>query len=86
MTMFLEAAARSADELSDLTGAHMRVILDDLEHIKRSARGRFEVQPARCLSCGFTFRGRDRLSKPSKCPECRDSHILGPWFAIDPDR
>jgi len=51
---------------------------DDLQHALRSAEAagyRVEVIPAQCKSCGFTFDTR-RLSKPSKCPNCRASRIL----------
>ena len=49
----------------------------DLQHMLRSAAARgeaIEVLPARCKACGFEF-GRDRLAKPSRCPECKESRI-----------
>ena len=50
---------------------------EDLRHAIRSARAaghEIVVLPARCRACGFTF-SEDKLSKPGKCPECRESRI-----------
>ncbi len=57
--------------------------LDDLQHVRKSNREDFVIEPARCRNCGFEFRDRDRLSTPSRCPECKDERIDGPWFRIE---
>ena len=59
---------------------------DALRHMIRSARAaghRIVVVPARCRSCGFTF-GEDKLTKPGKCPSCRESRIFEPQISVEP--
>jgi hypothetical protein len=36
------------------------------------------------LNCGFVFRKRDRLNRPSACPVCRGQHLGPPRFAVQP--
>ncbi|HXX35690.1 MAG TPA: transcriptional regulator [Thermodesulfobacteriota bacterium] len=70
-------------EISKIFHIKEREALDHLEHIARSARlKRFFMEPAVCLDCGFTFKKRDRLSTPSRCPLCRSSSIAPPRFKI----
>jgi len=59
---------------------------DALRHMLRSARAaghRIVVVPARCRSCGFTF-DEDKLTKPGKCPSCRESRIFEPQISLEP--
>lgn len=74
-----EATAR---DLALLLGAQIKTVLADLEHVRRSHRKAFRVRPAECTTCGFIFRKRDRLSTPSRCPECRSERTVGPWMEI----
>jgi predicted Zn-ribbon and HTH transcriptional regulator len=58
---------------------------DALRHMIRSARAaghRIVVVPARCRSCGFTF-DEDKLTKPGKCPSCRESRIFEPQISVE---
>ena len=58
---------------------------DALRHMIRSARAaghRIVVLPARCRSCGFTF-DDDTLTKPGKCPSCRNSRIFEPQISVE---
>src|ERR1051326_7341831 len=51
-------------------------VADDLQHLFRSLKNteyKPVVESARCRDCGFKF-SRDKLTKPSKCPECNS-----PW-------
>jgi predicted Zn-ribbon and HTH transcriptional regulator len=41
------------------------------------------VEPAQCLGCGFVFRKRARLDRPSACPVYRSQH-LRQRFAVQP--
>lgn len=36
------------------------------------------------MSCGFTFRKRERLSTPSRCPVCRSEEITETRYGILP--
>jgi len=59
-------------------------IADDLQHLLRSLKHTEYsaiVEPARCRACGFEF-SKEKLTKPSKCPECHSTWILEPKIAI----
>jgi predicted Zn-ribbon and HTH transcriptional regulator len=61
-------------------------IADDLQHLLRSLKHmeyKAVIEPARCRACGFQF-SPDKLTKPSKCPECRGTWILEPKIEIQP--
>src|SRR5260221_6353817 len=60
-------------------------IVDDLEHLLRSLKHteyKAMVEPARCRACGFVF-STEKLTKPSKCPECHSTWVLEPKIAIE---
>jgi predicted Zn-ribbon and HTH transcriptional regulator len=81
---WLREGPRTARELSGLVGVAEKQVAAHLEHVARSLRStgeRLHVDPARCLACGFVFRKRERLAKPSACPVCRGQHIEPPRFA-----
>ena len=59
---------------------------DALRHMIRSARAagyNIVVLPARCRACGFTF-DESRLTRPGRCPECRESRIFEPQVSVKP--
>jgi predicted Zn-ribbon and HTH transcriptional regulator len=75
---------RTASSLARELGLDRRDMEDDLRHMIRSARAaghQVIVEPARCKSCGFVFEA-DRFSKPSRCPECRESRIYEPLISV----
>jgi predicted Zn-ribbon and HTH transcriptional regulator len=56
-----------------------------LAHIQRSATGQgkeLRMIPCTCRACGFVFRERRRLTRPGRCPRCRESRIDSPVFRI----
>ena len=60
-------------------------IADDLNHLLRSLKHtEYEavVEPARCRACGFEFSER-KLTKPSKCPECKSIWVQEPKIGIE---
>jgi transcriptional regulator len=72
-------------DLSQAAGLREKDVVDHLEHLARSARGRGEtlaIEPARCLGCGYLFSDRQRLGKPGSCPACRRTRIAPPRFAL----
>jgi transcriptional regulator len=76
----------SARDLSERVGIRERDVAEHLEHLARSlaARGeRLAVEPATCLACGYAFRGRARLTRPSACPRCRATRIDPPVFRVE---
>lgn len=81
----LRREALTARELSERVRVSEREVVGHIEHLARSARGRGErlqVQPAHCLGCGFAFEGRDRVTKPGRCPSCRATRIAPPRFSL----
>jgi len=83
----LREGPRTAHEFSDLVGIPEKQVADHLAHVARSLRRtaeRLRMEPARCLGCGFVFRKRDRLDRPSACPVCRGQRIRPPYFAVQP--
>jgi len=78
---------RTSRQLAELVGVPERQIEDHLAHIVRSvARDRarrFVLDPSACQDCGFVFRGRTRLTRPSRCPSCRSEAISAPRYGIE---
>ena len=57
---------------------------DHLKHLLKSAKAEdkaVKIEPARCRSCGYTF-GTDKLTKPSKCPDCKGTRLYEPLVQI----
>lgn len=77
----------SAQDLAHRLGISEREVEEHLAHIARSVtrdrQGRFLLEPSTCQDCGFVFRGRTRLTKPSRCPKCRSEAISPPRFGIE---
>ena len=82
---WLAAAPQTAHELSALVHLPEKEVVPHLEHLARSLRGagkRLEIEPARCRDCGYVFRDRRRLGRPSACPRCRSQHLSAPVFRV----
>lgn len=83
----LRARPMTVMEISRQFGIPIKLALAEVEHIRRSLRGghageKFHVRESACVSCGFAFRGRSRLTAPSRCPICRSERISEPEFSI----
>lgn len=76
----------SAFQLAQMMGLPERQIEEHLSHIVKTVsrdRGRlFLLEPSSCQHCGFEFRERTRLTRPSRCPRCRSEAITAPRFGI----
>ena len=82
----LEEGPCTTKDLSGLIGIREKEVVPHLEHIQKSQRAagrKLIVQPALCLSCGFVFKTRKRLTKPSACPKCRNQQIDPPVFSLE---
>lgn len=73
----------TVEDLAGILDLPVKRVLDDLQHVRRSEPDEFQVVPACCSGCGFTFSDRDRLDRPSSCPDCRERRIDGPWFTLE---
>ena len=74
----------SALELSQILSLSEKEVLDHLAHIARAPGPglSFQITPAACKHCGFTFKKRERLTTPSRCPQCRGESLRRPRFAL----
>ena len=80
----LTAEPRSVSSLARELGLSRGDLEKNLHHMIRSARAaghHIIVIPARCRSCGFVF-DEGRLTKPGKCPSCRESRIFEPQIRV----
>lgn len=78
----------STHQLAHMLGIPERQVEDHLAHVvktmSRDPTRRFILEPSTCPDCGFVFRNRTRLTRPSRCPVCRGEGITPPRYGIDP--
>lgn len=81
----LKQRSYSAKSLADIFGVAVKDIVEDLNHISLSVRPqqKLKVEPASCRSCGFAFKDRGRLNKPSRCPKCNSEWIEEQKFRVE---
>ena len=77
----------SSYQLAQLLGIPERRVEEHLPHIvktvARDRTRRFELDPSACSDCGFVFRDRTKLTRPSRCPTCRSEAVTAPRYGID---
>lgn len=87
MIELLAEARLASYQLAQRLGIAERQVEEHLPHIVKSlARDRtrrFVVEPSACVDCGFVFRDRSKLTKPSRCPACRSEHLTAPRYGIE---
>jgi predicted Zn-ribbon and HTH transcriptional regulator len=81
----LQKEAISAQEIANIYGVILPEIEEDLQHIAKTVLPDFELRmyPAVCKKCGFVFKERSRIKKPSKCPKCKGESIEFPKFKLE---
>jgi predicted Zn-ribbon and HTH transcriptional regulator len=81
----LRTRPSSVRDISKLLSIREKEAYEHLEHIEKSLHGteKLMVESSTCLSCGFVFKKRTRLTMPGRCPVCRKEHITRPLFWID---
>jgi len=85
MMALLCEQALDARELSQALGLKEKEVYEHLAHVQRSVAssgGKFMIAPSQCLLCGYVFENRRRLTRPSRCPQCKRSKIQNPSFRI----
>jgi predicted Zn-ribbon and HTH transcriptional regulator len=73
-------------DLSQTIGVSEKDVYQHLRHIEKSMAGhggKLRLTPCKCSACGFTFTHRRRLTRPGRCPRCRQSRITHPVFRIE---
>jgi len=81
----LREGPATAKDLSKLVGISEHDVAGHLEHLAKSLRARGErlaMTPPECLDCGFAFPGRERTTRPARCPSCRSRRITLPEFSV----
>lgn len=76
----------TAKDLSRLVGIPEHDVAGHLAHLARSLRTRGEklaTTRPECLACGFAFPGRERTTRPARCPSCRSRRITLPEFRVE---
>lgn len=75
----------SSREISGYVGIPEREVYEHLKHIARTLSRKDEeliITHPVCRKCGFAFKKRERLKKPSRCPLCHSESIKEPLFLI----
>lgn len=86
MIELLKVRPWDAGGLSRALGISQRMVESHLNHVGKSveAQGlRWVIDPSRCGECDFRFVGRDRTTKPSRCPKCKCEQIVPPMFSVE---
>jgi predicted Zn-ribbon and HTH transcriptional regulator len=81
----LQGAVLDRRGLSQAIGISEKEVDTHLPHVAKSVVSKgllWQVTPAFCGGCNYTFKDRKRLTAPGKCPKCKQSRIQGPWFTI----
>jgi predicted Zn-ribbon and HTH transcriptional regulator len=82
----LNGQTLSAKDISKEVSIPEKAAYEHLEHIRKTlSKGeqKLIVTPAECITCGFSFKKREKLKKPGKCPICRRESIAEPMFRIE---
>jgi len=85
MIELLEKDKMTAKQLADFFRVDMKYVLEDLKHIAQTVKihhKKLKIDPSVCNVCGYVFKERDKLSRPTKCPKCRSEDITEPRFYI----
>ena len=76
----------TTEQLARKLGLPERQVEEHLVHVvktvARDRSRRFILDPSSCLDCGFMFRDRTKLTRPSRCPHCRSEGISSPRYHI----
>ncbi|MCP5424143.1 MAG: transcriptional regulator [Gammaproteobacteria bacterium] len=76
----LDGRMLPASVLSKQIGKPEKEIYYHLDQIKRT--GQLVIHQAECSDCGHLFKWRIKVQKPSRCPQCKGTHIEQPWFSV----
>lgn len=76
----LEGNKMSLKALSKEVRQPEKEVLHHLEQLKKS--GVLKIIPAECSDCGYVFETREKAKKPSKCPDCKSTHIEEPLYSL----
>lgn len=76
-SMTVSEISRLAEQTGKDTAADIEHLLQSLKHTEYRA----VIEPAYCRKCGFKFE-RDKIRKPSRCPECKSAWLTEPRIQL----
>lgn len=82
----LEEYTLSAREIARYLKIPEKDVPNHIEHIKKSMGNKekhLKILSARCETCNFVFKKRERLTTPGKCPMCKGRLISPILFSIE---
>jgi transcriptional regulator len=83
----LRAEELTAHEVSQRAAVQEREVAEHLRHLEltlRQSGERLHTSAPQCISCGFSFDGREKHGRPSRCPRCKSERLSRPRFRIAP--
>jgi len=82
----LEQKEYGARSISQHLGIREKEVYDHIPHIMKtvSAMGKtLTVIAAQCNTCDYKFKKRKKVTKPGRCPICKNERIDPPRFRIN---
>ncbi len=79
----------TAQDISKMVSIREKEVYEHLKHIEKSVGAYGEkliIYQSKCLSCGFEFKKRTRLTTPGRCPVCKKESITRPVFKVEPEK
>lgn len=70
-----ELSVRELSQRTSLSEGQVRSALEKLRLSCERGPLKLSQKPPRCLACGYAFESRRRLSRPSRCPQCRSERL-----------
>ncbi|MSQ48459.1 MAG: transcriptional regulator [Deltaproteobacteria bacterium] len=84
----LTLAPMTTQQIAAVVKMSERQVEDHLGHIMktvaRDRSSRFVLHPSECKDCDFVFRDRHRITRPSRCPQCRSELLTDPRYSVVP--
>jgi predicted Zn-ribbon and HTH transcriptional regulator len=81
----LRANEMGAREISRALGIREKAVYEHLPHVAKTLAGlkeKLAMAPPECLSCGYVFADRSRVTRPGRCPRCRGTRVAAPVYRI----
>jgi transcriptional regulator len=81
----LEENEMTARELSKNLKIQEKEVFEHLSHIRQTLKNQKKkllIRPFQCMICDFSFIDRIRLTRPGRCPKCRQGHIQAATYRI----
>ena len=77
----------SAKDLASKLGLPERDIEHHLYHVRKSLHRQphqyFHMVFPICWDCQYEFKARTKMTRPSRCPQCKSEDISSPKFSIE---